>query len=95
MIYSLLTLLVGLRYEDIMISEYPATKEALDLSHPDVMKGRMRRLKRASDLTYKAKNLQDYAPDMKMEPFKMEIRETIERIKARDEERALLELHKK
>ena len=79
----------------MLISETPATKEALELADPDVVKGRMRRLKRASDLSYKAKMLQDYAPNMQLEPFKMELSQDIQKIKARDEEYALLDLYKK
>jgi ubiquinol-cytochrome c reductase subunit 7 len=67
----------------LLISETPATKEALELADPDVVKGRMRRLKRASDLSYKAKM------------FKMELSHDIQKIKARDEEYALLDLYKK
>ena len=78
-----------------MISDYPATKEALELAHPDVIKGRMRRLKRASDLHFKGKRLQDYQDVSKLDPFKFEIWDDIQKIKARDEEKALLDLHKK
>ena len=85
----------GLRYEDLVNNELPAVKEALELADPDIVKGRMRRLKLASDLTYKGKVLQDYAPDMKLEPFKFELYDDIQKIKARDEEIQLLNLHKK
>jgi hypothetical protein len=92
---KLTLILPGLRYEDLMISEEKVTKEALELADPDILKGRMRRLKLASDLSYKGKVLQDYAPDMLLEPFKFELLEDMEKIKARDEEIQLLNLHKK
>lgn len=85
----------GLQYEDLLNSSRPEVAEALDLADPDVMQGRLRRLKRASDLTYKGKELQDYAPDMKLTPFKTELWEDVQKIKAREEEYALLDLHKK
>jgi ubiquinol-cytochrome c reductase subunit 7 len=72
----------------------PVVKEALELADPQIVKGRNRRLKRASDLTYKGKVLQDYAPDLKLEPFKFELYDDIQKIKARDEEIQLLNLHK-
>jgi ubiquinol-cytochrome c reductase subunit 7 len=67
----------------------------LELADPEIITGRYRRLKRASDLSYKTKILQDYAPDMELEPFKEELWDDIQKIKARDEEKLLLELHKK
>lgn len=85
----------GLRYEDLVISETPAMQEALTLASPDVVAGRMRRLKRASDLSFKQKNLQDYAPYMQLEPFKMELTPDVLKIQERDDEYALLNLHKK
>ena len=78
-----------------MISERPAYKEALNLQPPEVLQGRLRRLKRASDLSYKGKNLQDYAPDMKLEPFKEEFYPDVLKIQKRNEEYELLDLHKK
>ena len=90
-----LSFLSGLRYEDLIISDMPATKEALELADPDIIKGRMRRLKRASDLSYKGKILQDYEPNMQLDPWKFELYDDIEKIKARDEEIQLLNLHKK
>jgi len=78
-----------------MISEVGPFKEALELADPEVKKGRLRRLKRASDLCYKQKILQDYAPDMKLEPFKEEIYPDVLKIQKRDAEIALLDLHKK
>lgn len=78
-----------------MNSSHDDFAEALELADPDVMKGRLRRLKRASDLCFKAKRLQDYAPDMKLEPFKEELWGDIERLRARNDEIALLDLYKK
>lgn len=65
------------------------------MADPDVVKGRMRRLKRASDLSFKGKELQDYAPGMQLEPFKSELWEDVKKIEAREAEYALLDLHKK
>ena len=76
------------------MADDPAVKEALELADPEVRKGRLRRLKLASDLSLKHKVLQDYAPDMKLEPFKREIYPDILKIKKRDEEIALLNIHK-
>ena len=59
-----------------------------------MLTGRMRRLKRASDLSYKTKELPDYAPNMKLEPFAYELWEDVEKIKKRDEEALLLDMHK-
>ena len=86
---------LGLRYEDIMSRDEPEMNEALELSHPDVVEGRHRRLKRASDLAYKQKNLQDYAPDMTLEPFKFECKEEVNRILNRDSEYDMLNNHKR
>jgi ubiquinol-cytochrome c reductase subunit 7 len=84
----------GARYEDLMIDE-PEVVEALKLADPEVLHGRMRRLKRASDLSYKAKNLQDYAPNMVLEPFKEEFYDDLLKIRKRDEEFEMLNYHKK
>ena len=84
----------GLRYEDLLVEADPIVQEALELAHPDVIKGRLRRIKRASDLSYKQKLLQDYAPHMELEPFKEELYPDMLKIKKRDEEIALLNLHK-
>lgn len=84
----------GLRYEDLLNSSQPEVEEALSLADPDIVKGRMRRLKRASDLSFKAKRLQDYAPNMQLDPFKFELKEDIEKIQARNEEQMLLDMHK-
>jgi len=67
----------------------------LDLADADVVKGRLRRLKRASDLSYKSKVLTDYAPNMKLEPFKEELWEDVKKIQKREEEYELLDMHKK
>jgi ubiquinol-cytochrome c reductase subunit 7 len=75
-------------------SSKPEVAEALELADPAVRIGRQRRLKRASDLSFKGKNLPDYAPNMKLEPFKSEILEDIQKIKARDAEIKQLNYHK-
>jgi hypothetical protein len=85
----------GLQYEDLIISEIPVHKEALSLQSKEVQMGRIRRLKRASDLTYKGKRLTDYAPNMVLDPFKVEFYPDVVKIKKRNEEHDLLELHKK
>ena len=69
-------------------------QEALSLADPDVITGRTRRLKRAIDLSYKRKSLQDYAPGMELDIFKKEIYPDIEKIRARDQELAQLNMHK-
>jgi hypothetical protein len=85
----------GLQHEDLLNSHKPSIAEALELADPDVIKGRLRRLKRASDLTYKAKSLADYAPNAKLDPFKVELWEDVISIDARNEEYDLINLHKK
>ena len=92
---SVSRLSLGLRFEDLLISERPQASEALELADSDVVAGRLRRLKRASDLSYKAKELPDYAPDMKLEPFKTELWEDIQKIEKRNEEYELLDSYKK
>ena len=84
----------GLRYEDLLNNSDPTIAEALELADPEVQIGRQRRLKRASDLSVKQKLLQDYAPNMKLEPLKEELWDDIQKIKARDEEFKLLNGHK-
>ena len=84
----------GLRYEDLLNSSKPEIAEALELADPAVRVGRQRRLKRASDLSFKTKVLTDYAPNMKLEPFKDEIWEDVQKIKARDNEVKVLNYHK-
>jgi len=86
---------MGLRMEDIMSRDEPEVNEALELASPDVVEGRYRRLKRASDLAFKQKELQDYAPDMILEPLKLEISADVEKILNRDLEFDLLNNHKK
>jgi hypothetical protein len=86
---------IGLRYEDLINSSDPVVSEALSLADMDIVQGRMRRLKRASDLSYKAKNLADYAPNMTLEPFKMELLDDMQKLQARNEEYALLDMYKK
>jgi hypothetical protein len=54
------------------------------LFDPNVVEGRYRCLKRASDLASKQKLLQDYAPDMILEPFKREIFADVDKILNRD-----------
>ena len=87
--------LPGLRYEDIMSRDEPEVNEALELASPDVVEGRYRRLKRASDLDFKKKELQDYAPNILLEPLKQEISVDVEKILNRDLEFDLLNNHKK
>jgi len=79
----------------LLNSSKPAIAEAIELADPDVVKGRLRRLKRASDLSYKTKILQDYAPNMQLEPFKVELWEDVKKIEAREAEYAILDMHKK
>jgi len=57
--------------------------------------GRNRRVKRATDLNFKRKDLLDYAPNMKLEPFKFDLIPDMEKIAAREEEFAALNMHKK
>mmetsp|Transcript_3735 Transcript_3735/g.4580 ORF Transcript_3735/g.4580 Transcript_3735/m.4580 type:complete len:115 (-) Transcript_3735:247-591(-) len=85
----------GLRYEDIVNENEKAVSEALSLADPDVVEGRTRRLKRAIDLSFKRKNFMDYAPDVDQETFKLEFYEDVEKIKAREEEYAMLNAHNK
>jgi Ubiquinol-cytochrome C reductase complex 14kD subunit. len=94
-VFSTFTKRVGLRYEDIINENEKEVAEALSLADPDVITGRTRRLKRAIDLNFKRKNFMDYAPDVNQETFKMEIYEDVEKIKARDQEYALLNAHNK
>mmetsp|Transcript_20644 Transcript_20644/g.42489 ORF Transcript_20644/g.42489 Transcript_20644/m.42489 type:complete len:117 (-) Transcript_20644:164-514(-) len=86
---------MGLRYEDIMSRDEPEVNEALELASPDIVEGRYRRLKRASDLSFKQKELQDYAPNLILEPLKREISEDVEKILNRDLEHDLLNNYKK
>lgn len=70
-------------------------KEALDLASSEVKTGRTRRVKRALDLNLKQKNFMDYAKDVDQETFKTEFYEDMLQIRARDQEFALLNQHKK
>jgi ubiquinol-cytochrome c reductase subunit 7 len=85
----------GLRYEDIINESQREVVEALELAPSDVVAGRTRRLKRAVDLSLKRKNFLDYAPGVDQETFKAEIYDDIEKIRARDQEYALLNAHNK
>lgn len=78
-----------------MSRDEPEVNEAMDLADPDIVEGRYRRLKRASDLAFKQKELQDYAPNMILEPMKREISADVDKILTRDLEFDLLNNHKK
>mmetsp|Transcript_12822 Transcript_12822/g.19494 ORF Transcript_12822/g.19494 Transcript_12822/m.19494 type:complete len:116 (-) Transcript_12822:78-425(-) len=80
----------GLRAEDLLIEQSPDVKEAMQLADSDIIIARTRRLKRAIDLDYKRKNLQDYAPNMLLEPFKEELWDDVLKLRARDAELAML-----
>ena len=95
MLLSRHSLRTGLRYEDIINENEKEVAEALELADPEVNIGRTRRLKRAIDLNYKRKNLQDYAPDMQQDTFKTEFYDDVLKIKQRDQEYALLNAHNK
>jgi len=86
--------ILGLQYEDLLNSEHPHIKEAIELADPEVQLGRKRRLKRATDLSFKTKVLQDYAPDMVLEPFKFHLRDDINKIQQRNNEKDIMNLHK-
>jgi ubiquinol-cytochrome c reductase subunit 7 len=79
----------------LLNSSKPSIAEALELADPDVIKGRLRRLKRASDLSFKGKSLGDYAPNALLDPFKDELWEDVKKVEARDEEYDIVNLHKK
>ena len=70
-------------------------KEALELADPAIQTARTRRIKRAIDLSYKKKSMNDYAPDQDNEIFKKEIYVDIEKIRARDQEYAQLNANNK
>ena len=74
----------GLRYEDLLNEGERDIAEAMALADPEVITGRTRRIKRALDLGFKRKNLQDYAPDMELDIYKSELYESVEKIRARD-----------
>jgi hypothetical protein len=86
----------GLRYEDILNSSKPSVAEALELADSEVVHGRFRRLKRASDLCLKQKRYIDYAPARPIdEVFQFELLQDINKIEARNAEFEMLNLHKK
>lgn len=85
----------GLRYEDILNQNEKEISEALSFADPDTIAGRSRRVKRAMDLSFKRKNFKDYAPDVDQETFKSEIYDDVMKIKARNQEYALLNAHNK
>lgn len=60
--------------------------EALTLADQDAVTARTRRTKRAIDLSFKKKDLTKYAPNMELEPFKMELLHDVEAIQERDTE---------
>ena len=78
-----------------MSRDEPEVNESLELADPDIIEGRYRRLKRASDLAFKQKELHDYAPNMILEPMKREISQDVDKILNRDLEFDLLNNHKK
>ncbi|GMH85124.1 hypothetical protein TrVE_jg1717 [Triparma verrucosa] len=81
----------GLHYEDCLL-EKPAVLEAISLSSPEVLRDRNRRIKRAMDLSFKKKDLNDYRPDIveSATPFKKEITDLVQKIEEREEERELI-----
>uniref|UniRef100_A0A6U0QZL7 Cytochrome b-c1 complex subunit 7 n=1 Tax=Eucampia antarctica TaxID=49252 RepID=A0A6U0QZL7_9STRA len=85
----------GLRYEDILNEDEAPIKQALELADPEVLIGRQRRVKRAIDLNFKRKNFQDYAPNMEIDIFKSELYDDVQKVKAREQEIALLNAHNK
>jgi ubiquinol-cytochrome c reductase subunit 7 len=85
----------GLRYEDILNQNEKEIAEALSFADPDTVTGRSRRVKRAMDLSFKRKNFKDYAPDVDQETFKSELYDDVMKIKARNQEYALLNAHSK
>lgn len=85
--------LLGLVYEDLLNENDYSVSEALALAESETVIGRTRRSKRAIDLSYKRKDLQDYAPGMALDPFKAELGEEIEALQDRDEEFIRLNMH--
>uniref|UniRef100_A0A7S2PS81 Cytochrome b-c1 complex subunit 7 n=1 Tax=Leptocylindrus danicus TaxID=163516 RepID=A0A7S2PS81_9STRA len=83
----------GLTYEDLLNENDYSVAEALSLADKDLVTGRTRRAKRAIDLSYKRKDLQDYAPNMALDPFKSELGDEIEALQDRDEEFIRLNMH--
>jgi ubiquinol-cytochrome c reductase subunit 7 len=79
-----------------MNDELRDTAEALDLADRDYILGRMRRLKRASDLTFKGKEFTDYAPTPAFEyVWKQEMRLDMYKIAKKNEEFAALNAYRK
>lgn len=70
-------------------------EEALSLADPDILTARSRRLKRAIDLNFKRKNFMDYAADVEQDTWKKEFYDDVLKIKARDQEYAMLNAHNK
>jgi hypothetical protein len=85
----------GLRYEDIVNENEKTVEEALSLADPDILTARSRRLKRAIDLNFKRKNFMDYAADVEQDTWKKEFYDDVLKIKARDQEYAMLNAHNK
>jgi ubiquinol-cytochrome c reductase subunit 7 len=94
--FSVSSLVLGLRYEDLINENDPDMEEALKLADYEVVTGRNRRLKRAIDLDFKKKLYTDYAPEVPLEEtFKFELDEDIQKIRERDLEYAILNSYKK
>lgn len=70
-------------------------KEALSFADPEVVAGRTRRVKRAIDLSFKRKNMLDYAADVDQKTFATEVYDDVLKIQKRDQEYALLNVHNK
>lgn len=94
-VFNIRSFVTGLRYEDLLNDSEKEVAEALELADPEVRIGRNRRIKRALDLSMKRKNLQDYAPGMQLDVFKVELYDDVKKIKARDQEYAMLNIHNK
>uniref|UniRef100_A0A7S1CYA1 Cytochrome b-c1 complex subunit 7 n=1 Tax=Cyclophora tenuis TaxID=216820 RepID=A0A7S1CYA1_CYCTE len=86
---------LGLRYEDLMLESPMDMQETLELADKDFVTGRYRRQKRAFDLDVKHKNMLEYAPDVDQETYKQELYPLLCQIRARNQEIALLDQHKK
>mmetsp|Transcript_866 Transcript_866/g.1056 ORF Transcript_866/g.1056 Transcript_866/m.1056 type:complete len:115 (+) Transcript_866:88-432(+) len=85
----------GLRYEDLLNENENDISEALSMADKDVVTGRTRRVKRAIDLHLKQKNFNDYAAGVDQETFKSELYDDLLKIRARDQEYALLNANQK
>lgn len=84
-----------MRYEDLLNENENDISEALSMADKDVVTGRTRRVKRAIDLHLKQKNFNDYAADVDQETFKSELYDDLLKIRARDQEYALLNANQK